>query len=82
MLMHPETETAVRIALDAVVAAAGRAQRAPDLAATKEALNRVWFAVHEAQQAIDDADRETRERALAENERKLRGKLTTLGYAA
>jgi hypothetical protein len=61
----------VRDTLSALLAAALEACDATDTEEARKRLNAVWFAVHEAQEAINTAERETRRVALA-----------TLGQAA
>jgi hypothetical protein len=65
MTLDSATAATVQAAVNAVEQAAREAATAPDLAAMKVALNRVWFATHKAQEAINAADAQTRRAALA-----------------
>jgi hypothetical protein len=62
--LDPATEANLADALAAVQKAADEARKAPDLDAMKRTLNRVWFAVHDAQATITQAEAQTRKAAL------------------
>jgi hypothetical protein len=69
MKMPPDVEATVRLALDAVVVAAGEAQRAPDLGGSVDALDRLWTATRRARAACIEAHLETRRRAQEATEK-------------
>jgi len=58
----------LRAALDDLAEHTASALNGPDTSATKAALNRAWFAIHTAQQALIDGENETRRQALAKLE--------------
>jgi hypothetical protein len=59
-----ERAAMIRRRTEAVVDFAKAAHTETDLAAAKRALNAAWFAIHDAQTAINEAERETRAEAL------------------
>jgi hypothetical protein len=65
MNLSRAANTRIRAAVHAVATRAHEAEMAPDLDAMKRALNEVWHAVHDARETINQAERETREDALA-----------------
>lgn len=68
MTMSDLHQSLVTASLDAVVKQASDARNASDLDAMRKALNAVWFATHQAQEAVTAAERETRREALAQLE--------------
>ena len=66
MKMTPERHKAVSEALDAVWSAAAAAKAAGNTEAARAALNRVWFAVHTAQEVLTDAEQSTYRERVAE----------------
>lgn len=65
MKLSPDRTDAVSAAIRAILRKVQDATLAPDLDAARKALNEVWFATHEAQQLINEAERATRAEALA-----------------
>lgn len=60
MTLPPTASGQVDAALRAVTEAAQTAQDTSDLEAAKRALNAVWWAVHDATETLNRAERETR----------------------
>jgi hypothetical protein len=63
--LSPERADAVAKAIRAVTHKAHQAEQATDTVAARKAMNEVWFAVHDAQQLLNDAEKATRDEALA-----------------
>lgn len=61
-------DTTLPALLRKVVAKAQAAASAGDTDEARKMLNEVWFAVHDAQQALNDAEKATRAAALAQAE--------------
>lgn len=65
MTLSDARQQTVNDALRRIRSEADAACAASDLDAAKAALNRVWFAVHDAHDTLTEAERETRREALA-----------------
>lgn len=64
MTLPDAQSEAIRKALAKVVHTATEAQSGPDLETIRKILNAVWFAVHDAQQLLNDTERQARDAAL------------------
>jgi predicted nucleic acid-binding Zn-ribbon protein len=62
--MHPSHATEIRHLLEILALHVEDARTARNTQECREALNRVWNDVHDAQEALNDAERETRRMAL------------------
>jgi hypothetical protein len=77
--LSPDRRDQLNALLDRVIEHARAARYAETLDGSKAALNEVWFAVHDAQDAIIRFDLATRRDAEAENERRHAERLAELG---
>jgi hypothetical protein len=62
--LSPDRTDRVSAAIRAVASAAHEATLPNDLDSARRALGLVWWAIHDAQAAINEAERETRDEAL------------------
>lgn len=66
--LSPDRSDQISKAMRRIAATVQDAINAPDTEAARKALNAVWNATHDAQQLINDAEREARTAALAKLE--------------
>jgi len=64
--LSPDRSAAVSAAIRRISRKAHDAELADNTATARKALNELWWAVHDAQTALNDAEKATRDEALAE----------------